>query len=358
VALLLLGAATLVVAFWLLVRLRSLLVLLLISFFLSFAIEPPVNLLARRGWRRGPATAVVFAALAVAVVLFVAAVGSLLVGQIADLVDAIPGYAQQVADFLNDRLGLQVSGGELAEDLRSNQGVRDFVNGLAAGAVGLSTTLVGLVLQGLTVGLFTFYLAADGPRLRRTVCSVLRPGRQEVALRVWDLAIDSTGGYVYSRALLAGCSAVATTLFLTLIGVPYPLALGLWVGLVSQFIPTIGTYLAGALPVLIALLDEPVSAVWVLLFIVVYQQFENMLLSPRITARTMALHPAVAFGAVIAGGAIMGPIGSLLALPAAASVQSLVSIYLHRYEVIASPLIGAPEAAAVPASQPPPPGLG
>jgi predicted PurR-regulated permease PerM len=358
VALLLLGAAALVVAFWLLVRLRSLLVLLLISFFLSFAIEPPVNLLARRGWRRGPATAVVFAALAVAVVLFVAAVGSLLVGQIADLVDAIPGYAQQVADFLNDRLGLQVSGGELAEDLRSNQGVRDFVNGLAAGAVGLSTTLVGLVLQGLTVGLFTFYLAADGPRLRRTVCSVLRPGRQEVALRVWDLAIDSTGGYVYSRALLAGCSAVATTLFLTLIGVPYPLALGLWVGLVSQFIPTIGTYLAGALPVLIALLDEPVSAVWVLLFIVVYQQFENMLLSPRITARTMALHPAVAFGAVIAGGAIMGPIGSLLALPAAASVQSLVSIYLHRYEVIASPATGAPEAAAVPASQPPPPGLG
>jgi predicted PurR-regulated permease PerM len=175
-----------------------------------------------------------------------------------------------------------------------------------------------------------------------------------VALRVWDLAIDSTGGYVYSRVILAGCSAVATTLFLTLIGVPYPLPLGLWVGLVSQFIPTVGTYLAGALPVLIALLDEPVSAVWVLLYVVVYQQFENMVLSPRITARTMALHPAVAFGAVIAGGAIMGPIGSLLALPAAASVQSLVSIYLHRYEVIASPLIGAPEPAAVPAHEPPP----
>jgi predicted PurR-regulated permease PerM len=110
------------------------------------------------------------------------------------------------------------------------------------------------------------------------------------------------------------------------------------VGLVSQFIPTVGTYLAGALPVLIALLVDPVSAVWVLLWIVVYQQFENMMLSPRITARTMALHPAVAFGAVIAGGAIMGPIGSLLALPAAASIQALVSLYLHRYDVIASPL--------------------
>ena len=133
-ALLLLGAAALFVAFWLLVRLRSLLVLLLISFFLSFAIEPLVNVLARRGWRRGLATAAVFAALGIAVVLFVTAVGSLLVGQVAELADAIPGYAQQVADFLNEQFGLQVSGGELAEDLRNNQGVRDFVNGLAAGA--------------------------------------------------------------------------------------------------------------------------------------------------------------------------------------------------------------------------------
>ena len=121
---------------------------------------------------------------------------------------------------------------------------------------------------------------------------------------------------------------------------PYPLALGLWVGLVSQFIPTIGTYLAGALPVLIALFHDPVDALWVLVFITVYQQFENLVLSPRITARTMSLHPAVAFGAVIAGGAIAGPIGALLALPAAASIQALVSLYVHRYEVVASPLNG------------------
>jgi predicted PurR-regulated permease PerM len=106
---------------------------------------------------------------------------------------------------------------------------------------------------------------------------------------------------------------VATWLALTLIGVPYPLALAAWVGLVSQFVPTVGTYLAGALPVLIALFHDPVDALWVLAFILVYQQFENIVLSPRVTARTMSLHPAVAFGAVIAGGAVLGPIGALLA---------------------------------------------
>jgi predicted PurR-regulated permease PerM len=338
ILLLLGGAAALVVAFWLVVRLRSLLATLLVSLFLAFAMEPAANFLARRGWRRGAATAAVFAVLVAAVVVFVTALGSLLVGEVSDLVAAIPGYAQQLADFLNQTFGADVEGSKLADSLRDSEAVRSFLSGVAAAAVGLSTTLVGLVLQSFTVGLFTFYLVADGPRLRRTVCSVLPPERQQLTLRIWNLAIDSTGGYVYSRALLAGVSAATTWLALTLIGLPYPLALGLWVGLVSQFIPTIGTYLAGALPVLIALFHDPVDALWVLIYITLYQQFENMALSPRVTAKTMSLHPAVAFGAVIAGGAIAGPIGALLALPAAASVQAMVSLYIRRYEVIASPL--------------------
>jgi predicted PurR-regulated permease PerM len=190
------------------------------------------------------------------VVVFVTALGSLFVDQVSQLIDAIPGYARQLADFLNERLGTDLEGTKLASQLQSSEGIRSFVTGVAA-AVGLSTTLVGLILQSFTIGLFTFYLVADGPRLRRTVCSVLPPDRQQLAMRIWELATESTGGYVYPRALLAGVSATATTLFLVLIGVPYPLALGLWVGLVSQFIPTIGTYLAGALPVLIALFHDP-----------------------------------------------------------------------------------------------------
>jgi predicted PurR-regulated permease PerM len=343
---LLLGAAALLIAFWLVVRLRSLITMLLVSLFLAFAMEPATNYLAARGWRRGLATATVFAVLVGVVVVLVTALGSLFVDQVSQLIDAIPGYARQLADFLNERLGTDLEGSKLAGQLQSSQGIRSFVTGVAAAAVGLSTTLVGLVLQGFTIGLFTFYLVADGPRLRRTVCSVLPPDRQQLAMRIWELATESTGGYVYSRALLAGVSATATTLFLAIVEVPYPLALGLWVGLVSQFVPSIGTYLAGALPVLIALFHDPVDALWVLAFITVYQQFENMMLSPRITARTMALHPAVAFGAVIAGGAIMGPIGALLALPAAASIQALISLYARRYEVVTGPLTGEQPAAA------------
>ncbi|MGA1052393.1 MAG: AI-2E family transporter, partial [Ilumatobacteraceae bacterium] len=118
--------------------------------------------------------------------------------------------------------------------------------------------------------------------------------------------------------------------------------LALWVGLVSQFLPVVGTYLAGILPVLIAFLDDPVSAVIVFGFIVVYQQLENYLLGPRITARTMALHPAVAFGSALAGFALLGGAGAILALPAAAMLQAIAGEWGVRHEVISSELTELP----------------
>jgi predicted PurR-regulated permease PerM len=105
----------------------------------------------------------------------------------------------------------------------------------------------------------------------------------------------------------------------------------------------VGTYIAGALPVLLALIDSPLKAVVVLGFVVLYQQVENYLFAPRITARTMELHPAVAFGAALAGGAVIGPVGAILALPAAAMVQALVSDWGVRHDVIDSPLTRLPE---------------
>jgi predicted PurR-regulated permease PerM len=111
--------------------------------------------------------------------------------------------------------------------------------------------------------------------------------------------------------------------------------MALWVGLVSQFIPTIGTYLAGALPVIIALVEgEPIKALVVLIVVVAYQQVENYLVAPRITRTTLEIHPAVAFGSVIAGAALFGITGALLAIPVVATVQSVITVYGRRYELV------------------------
>jgi predicted PurR-regulated permease PerM len=341
IALFWVGFVLTVLSRWVFGRLHTLLIMLLVSLFLALAIEPAVNALARRGWRRGVATGVVMLALLAFLVGFVAIIGTLLFNQVSDLIDKAPDYVQDVEDWINETFpDANVNADDLIAELTREGGpVRRFAESLAGSTLDLGTTALGLLLQLLSIGLFTFYMVADGPRLRRALCSFLRPDVQREVLRAWEVAIDKTGGYLYSRALLALLSSVFHYIAFSIIGIPYPIALAIWVGIISQFIPVIGTYLAGVLPVLVALVGDPVDALWVLGVIVVYQQIENYLFAPRITARTMEIHPAVAFGAVIAGGALLGAVGALLALPFAASVQAFLTIYVRRHDVVDSHLV-------------------
>ena len=151
---------------------------------------------------------------------------------------------------------------------------------------------------------------------------------------VWEIAVVKTGGYVVSRLLLALVSSLLTGVFLWFLGVPYWLPLAIWTGLVSQFIPTVGTYLAIVVPALIALAQQPLDALWVVAF-GVYQQLENYFFAPRITARTVEIHPAVAFGAVVTGAALFGPLGALVSVPVVAAIEALAQTYGHRYEFVA-----------------------
>jgi predicted PurR-regulated permease PerM len=212
--------------------------------------------------------------------------------------------------------------------------VQEFIRAQGDRAVSLSLQALNGLLQALSVLLFTYYLVADGPRLRRVICSRLRPDIQRHVLGAWELAITKTGGYLYSRALLALVSALFHWIVFEAANIEAPIPLALWVGLVSQFLPVVGTYIAGLLPVLLTFLDSPVKAAVVLGFIIVYQQLENYLFAPRITARTMELHPAVAFGAALAGFELLGAAGGLLALPAAAMLQAISGEWGERHDVI------------------------
>ncbi len=331
----------LAVAFWLITQLRTLIAMVLVALFLSLAMEPAVDALSRKGWRRGSATMLILSAVVVLTIGFVAALGSVVVGQVTELTDNAPRYVRELETFVNDDLGIDWDADGLVRDLREGKTPVE-PEEIASSALDVSLVAAGVLLQIVTVFVFAFYMTADGPRMRRALCSRLPPHRQEMVLDTWEIAIQKTGGYLYSRGLQAIVSAVATWLFLFALGVPYSLALGIWVGVVSQFIPTIGTYIAMVLPVLVALVDHPVNALWVLLFLVLYQQFENYLLGPRVTKRTMDVHPALAIGTVFAGGFLFGAVGALLALPATAVIQALVSAHTEEQEVVSDPLTREP----------------
>ena len=316
-------------------RLFGFFLLLVISLFLALAIEPGTNRLARRGMRRGVATGLILAVVAVVVFGFIAVMGALVADQANELAENRDDYVTDVVAFLNDNFGANLEAAEIIDSIDDPQGpVREFLNSQADRAVKLGVTAFGTLFQAFSILLFTFYLAADGPRLRRTICRWLRPERQRVVLDVWELAVQKTGGYLSSRAILAVVSSFLHWIAFQAIGTPAPVALALWVGVISQFLPVIGIYVAGLLPLLLTAIDSPIKGLFVLGFIVVYQQIENFLIAPKITAQTMQLHAGVAFASAIIGGAVLGPTGAILGLPAAAVIQGILTSVGNRYEVV------------------------
>ncbi|WP_245687567.1 AI-2E family transporter [Streptacidiphilus griseoplanus] len=325
---------------WVFHRLIGLFTMVLVAFFLSLAMEPAVDRMAARGVRRGLGTMIVFVVVLLCMGGFLAALGTLLVDQVGTVARQLPHLLNDLIGWVNRTFNSDLSLAQLQRRVLQDSGsVEKYAQQAADNIWGVSSTLVGGLFRLFTIALFAFYLTADGPRVRRTVCSLLPPAKQGEVLRAWEIALAKTGGYLYSRVLLAVFSAVAHGVLFALLGIPYAAALAVWVGVVSQFVPTIGTYLAGALPMLVALTVDPVDALWVLGFVVVYQQVENYLLQPRVTARTVEVHPAMAFGSVIAGAALLGAVGAVIAIPAAATVQGFVTTYVKRYEVAQDPRI-------------------
>ncbi|MFE1248904.1 AI-2E family transporter [Streptomyces sp. NPDC058735] len=324
---------------WAFHQLTALLTNVLISFFLALAIEPAVSWMASRGIRRGFAAFVVFIGVMIAAAGFATLLGTVLADQLIKLIEGFPAYLDSVINWINTHFKTDLKRVDIQEGLLRSDWLRNYVQNSATGVLDVSAQVIGGLFRLLTVALFSFYFAADGPRLRRTICSVLPPARQAEVLRAWEIAVNKTGGYLYSRGLMALVSGIAHFVLLQILDVPYAPVLAVWVGLVSQFIPTIGTYLAGALPMLIAFTVDPWYALWVLIFVVIYQQFENYVLQPKLTSKTVDIHPAVAFGSVIAGTALLGAVGALIAIPAIATLQAFLGAYVKRYDVTDDPRV-------------------
>jgi predicted PurR-regulated permease PerM len=323
--------------------LRTVLVMLTVALFLSFAMEPAVQWLSRRGMRRGSATALVFLIVTVVGIGFVALMVPVFIAQLADLAGSVPEILEQLdADLLSRLpLGIDLSAStNLQQELtrfgdRIGIQMREVLLGAASSVVTIGATAVGLLFQLATIALVTFYLVADGPRARRTLARPLPPARQKEMMAIWEIAVEKTGGYIYSRVLLAVVAALAHAVFFLVIDLPSPIPLAIWIGVTSAFIPVIGTYLGAFAALLVAFVSDPIDALFVALFAVAYQQLENYLIAPRIQSSTMDVHPAIAFLSVVIGGTLLGAVGALLALPATAVIQALLSTYVSRHELIA-----------------------
>jgi predicted PurR-regulated permease PerM len=320
---------------WAFSQLAKFLFLLLLSWLLAIAMEPVVAWLVSKGMRRGFSVTIVTLVLLALVAGTMVVFGGLFFSQLSQLVNDLPNLVSKAVDWLNRTFHLHLNQSQIVSKLHVQPSqVASTAGTLAGGVLGIIGSLVTLLFDTFTVLVFAFYFAADGPRLKRTIGSWLPPRQQRVFVSVWDIAVAKTGGFVISKVILAAISSFAHALFFYAIHVPFWLPMGLLAGVTSQFVPTIGTYIGVLIPVLFTVFTTPIKALWIVIFATVYQQIENYVLTPRVSRRTMDIHPALALAAVFVGAAFFGPIGALIGIPLIAAVTAVIDTYGRRYELV------------------------
>lgn len=313
----------------------SFLFTLLMAWFASLAMEPAVRRLATR-MRRGGATATVMGAVALFLVGFLVLFGQLLFSQIAALVRSLPNIVQNTLAWVNEVSGQNYVLTDLLDQISIDpEQIAGYASQIAGGVLSVVGSVFGAIASSLVFVLFTYYLSAEGPRLRRWIAGLFPPRMQELTVNVWDTTAEKVGGYVGARVILAAVNSTLSGIVFAVIGLPSWLALAIWTGLVAQFVPAIGTYIAITLPVIVGLLSpNPWLGVIVLAWGILYQQVENLTFEPRISARAVNVHPAFSFASVLLGTALFGVAGALLAIPVAAMLFTLLELYRTRYELV------------------------
>ena len=290
---------------------RSLISMLIISFFFSLALEPAVTYFHnKRGWKRGAAVGVIyligFLSFAVLILLLLPATVD-----VAQAIGAkLDDFLASTTEWLNDTFGVTIDpsfGGGTAE--AGAEAAGDWSSSAFGTVTGIATSGIGLLFNAATIAMFTFYFSASAPQFRRIVLSTMTPEHQMKVGWTWDQAVEQTGGYFYSRLILMIINGFGFFFTMIVVGIPTLIAipLAIFAGFVSEFIPAIGTYIGAAVPVLVALAFEGLVAGLIIVgYALVYQQIENYWLSPKLSSKTMELNGALAFGSALAGGAIAG----------------------------------------------------
>jgi predicted PurR-regulated permease PerM len=294
-----------------LASLSSMLVLIGVALFLAIGLEPAASWFVNRGLRRWLATTLVF-------VVFLGAMGAFVAA-------AIPPLAQQAQDHssavgrLNDRFHLQ-------------QRITDAINGSGGSAVNevvsAGSAVFGALADSVIVIVLTVYFVVDMPRIRTALYRLVPHTRRPRAILIGDEVFAKVGAYVLGNVLISVITGAATFIWLIAFGVPYPLLLAIFVA-VLDLVPIVGSTIAGVVVAAVALTVSLPICIATIVFFVAFRFVEDYLLVPRIIGRVVKVPALITVVAVLIGGALLGIVGALVAIPIAAALQLLTQEVLY-----------------------------
>lgn len=312
-----LGVACAVALAYTVVAAGQVLVLLGLAFFVAVGLDPVVLWMYRRGIPRWAAVAAVVALMIVVVGGFLALAVPLVTEQASNLSQELPRYLHDL-----DRNSHAFS--RLDAKFHIVRGLQKLLNGGGSfqSVVGLGKALLGFIASFLLVTMVAIYLLIDLPRVRRAIYLLAPRSRRPRMVLLTDEILDRVGGYVLGNLLLSVIAAALTIAWALIFGIPYALLQGLLVGLLD-LIPVIGSTIGGIIVSVVALTVSLPVAIATGAFYAVYRFLEDYLLTPRIMKRTVAVPGLVTVLATVLGGALLGIVGALVAIPVAAAVKLL-----------------------------------
>jgi len=297
----------------------------LLTVLLSIILSAPVNYLARRGLPRTWGVLAVLAAIVGVFWLLGLALVPAVEAQSRQFAEAFPTLLDEafaLADRLKSFFGLGTQVGLDPESL-SRVGRQALSGSTVSTAAGVGLTAANVISLGVVVFIATIYLVIRPEPWVNGFVSLFPAGWRQRTREVLQVLYQTVQRWFLGQLAAMTFIAVFWAISLSLIGVPFALLIGIFSGMIS-FIPYLGALISIVIPVLLALISDPFTVIWVILAFVIIQQTEGNILQPIVMSRAVDLHPALVVFAILVMGTLFGLIGVFLAVPLVAALQVLV----------------------------------
>ena len=306
-------------------QVRVVVLVFLLTLLVSIIVDGPVSYLARKGLGRGWGTLVVLTGITLVLGLSGLALGSVIENQVQQLIESFPtllSNAQDLAEEVQSALGLETNIIPSVQQLFNS--AQSFLSGDTVSTVlGVGANVANILsLAGVILVATIFAVLQPAPLVNGFVA--LFPASRRVRVReILDKMYKAIQRWILGQLVSMVVIGALFTIALFLIGVPFALLLGLLSGLLA-FVPFIGPLISIIPPILLALVENPISALFVVLAYLVVQGIESNLIHPVVMSRAVSLHPAVIIFALLTMGTLFGVVGIVLAVPLAAALAVLV----------------------------------
>ena len=310
---------------------RSTIVLIVVSAFLAVGLNPLVEFFIRRGLKRAWAVLVVIVLVVGVLALFMTAIVPVMSDQVSKIVDQAPGWFDSAlhnrqVQRLDDRYDVISKAKEYVTK-------GDYASAAAGGALGFGIAVLSALVNTFVIIVLTIYFLSSLPKTKQALYRLAPASRRDRVQSLGDEILGNVGSYVSGAFLVAVAAGLSSLVFLFVVGLgEYAVALAFVVALLDV-IPMIGATLGAVVVVAIGFATDPKIGLICLIFYVVYQQFENYFIYPRVMSRSVDIPGAVIVIAALVGAGLLGVVGALLAIPTAAAVLLLTrEVFLTRQD--------------------------